>query len=257
MSLFENRLYPVRPFLRPPVPHKAGSVLVFILIAVALFAALSYAMLREGRAPVSMMGAVQADLAATEIIAYADAIGKAVQKLRIRGCGEEEFDFHNDVWINRGGGLLIPETRNPKRRMDGSCAVFGPAGGLRARMMPDKFLYADPALPTTGTKEGSLVVQRMAMPGVGTDAQDIILFMPYPRKEVCLKINEKMGIPDIGGDSPKHEREAVGNYNGSWDGDRHLVDTDGVLAGKRTMCTIDAIDTLPHAYRFFHVLLAR
>ena len=97
-----------------------GSAIVWILIMVALFAALTYTMSEGSRTGESQLGDQQAGLAATEILDYGRNIKNAVQQLLINGCSDTEISFENDV---------VAGYTNANAPTDKSCHVFHPNGG--------------------------------------------------------------------------------------------------------------------------------
>lgn len=102
--------------------RNSGNALFLILIAVALFAALSYAVTQSGRGG-GNTAAEQAQLQAARVMNFAARVQQAVTRLRlINGCSETQLSFENS---NAQTGSYA----NPGAPTDKSCNVFDPAGG--------------------------------------------------------------------------------------------------------------------------------
>lgn len=106
--------------------NEKGTILVYILIAIALFAALSYAVAQMTRGG-GDIGSEKAGVYADGIIDYARQMKDAVQKLRITNlCGIEDLSFENSyisgyehspvasdeckIFHSDGAGLLFDHT---------------------------------------------------------------------------------------------------------------------------------------------------
>lgn len=110
--------------------NESGGVLLWILIAVALFAALSYAISGSSRGSQGMVSEERARLIAMEIFGFAQRVEHAVNRLLLSGCSETEISFGNDVYMNTNGtALLFPMDHNPNAPEDGRCHIFLPQGG--------------------------------------------------------------------------------------------------------------------------------
>ena len=68
-----------------------------ILIAVALFAALTYAVSHNGRNQ-NPMNRESTKLQATQIMTFGNRVKTAIDRLRISGCAENQLDFGNTIW---------------------------------------------------------------------------------------------------------------------------------------------------------------
>ena len=77
---------------------ESGNVLFYILIAVALLAALSYTVAQSTRGNVGQLSAERARLYATEIIENANVMSSAVSQLRLRGVDLDELCFDHVSW---------------------------------------------------------------------------------------------------------------------------------------------------------------
>jgi len=99
-----------------------GSALFIILIAVALFAALGYAISQSGRSGSGSISRETVQIEAARIISYAGQIRQAVDRMRlVNGC--------SDTNINFIGMPPLWSANNPSSPADKSCHVFDAAGG--------------------------------------------------------------------------------------------------------------------------------
>ena len=96
-----------------------GNALFLILIAVALFAALSYAVTQSGRGG-SGIDKEQAEFVAAKLFNFTTAFQTGVDRLRLGGCDVEEISFANDVYSSQDGTVIIyPDGHNPNTPADG------------------------------------------------------------------------------------------------------------------------------------------
>lgn len=104
-----------------------GNAVIFILIAVALFAALAYTFTRSARTGQGNMTAGQAKLKAQELATFMQNVGQGVEKLRQRGCSINDISFAYPGSIS--GMSWMDDPGNPiTAPADESCHVFRPAG---------------------------------------------------------------------------------------------------------------------------------
>lgn len=186
----------------------AGNALFLILIGVALFAALSYAITRSG-AGGSKSDAEQAQLAAAQISQFFGAVEQAFTRLRLRGCPENQLTIENDVFI--GGidgpfsapGPMIPVGTNTNSPADGSCHIFHPNGGGVAPYVI-KGATTAPYNASGGpghsvwwgwARPGNPFFTSQVVPGVGTTAADIVASMLYVPEKVCKAFAAGIGTP--------------------------------------------------------------
>lgn len=235
---------------------RSGSALVLILIAVAMFAALSYAVIQGGRnGSVQAVSNDQARIAATEIIAYGDALAKAVQTLRLRGCSETQFDFYNSIWHINNGNLTHPLNQNPNAPSDSSCSIFNVNAGKLNAISLSGTGFSIGSTSSGSTAVGSSYINRIDIPGIGTSKEDIVWVLPWPTTQTCMTINNIVGVKNNTAAPPAHTWVSQ-RYAGVFSETASLGDSDNLLAGKTAFC---AYDTTPGDLnnRFYRVLLAR
>jgi hypothetical protein len=169
-----------------------GNALFLILIAVALFAALSYAITQSGRSGASSISSDKARLMAAQLAQFAGEVQAAVQRLQvINNCGEGELDFsgYSAGYSGYWGGS---PPANPARRADGSCDVFSPAGGNVPPIRP----VEDAAFRGTSGAPNNygVTIARAWITGVGTDtgsssSQETLILAWYLAPEVCQALD--------------------------------------------------------------------
>jgi len=159
-----------------------GGIIVWIMVMVALFAALSYAVSQGSRSGTQSISSEQANLAATEILDYAAAVRRVVQELQINGCADTEISFQ----ANGNSGYV-----NPNAPSDNSCHVFHPSGGGINASPDDSFETMD-SITYVGASD---------LLGIGTNCTDPACADLYIRfrfigvagQSLCGVLNEKMG----------------------------------------------------------------
>lgn len=238
---------------------QSGNVLFYILIAVMLLAALAYAVAQGGRGSTNNVSAEKARLFATEILGYGDVVANAAGQLGLRGYSDTQISFENSI---------IAGYENANCTED-ACRIFALDGGGVNYMKPnDEWL--DTA-QSGQSRYGELYIHgRSNVEDVGTGDDDLILFVPYLKKEVCVAVNKLLGIVPASRDVP---RETNGPFatNVKFDGvyvqvaDRK-VSGDGttgepeILFGKQAGCTESsggASNPPAGTYHFFKILVAR
>lgn len=199
----------------PPHPHKTfqtpqtsrGSALIIILVAVALFGALSYVVAGMMRADsgINAISEQQAGLHASAILSYASSVRRAVQDVRIsNGCEETQLSFEKPPFDNSDS------YRNANSPSDFSCHIFHPDGGGVSASQPSIELQdAVEAAARSGILEEYLITASIQIPAVGTgdtatfgsDSEattdtEILLILPWLNERICRKINEDINVSD-------------------------------------------------------------
>lgn len=180
-----------------------GNVLFLILIAVALFAALSYVVTQSSRSGSGSIDRENAQLEAADAMSYLGEIRRAVATLIIRGCHDDQITFEGSGFRGgangpyAGGAEMLPDGANPNAPTDKRCNVFHPNGGAVAPRILDKTAAA--SAPGSWARGGHIWFQMENLPGIGTDAGvDIIAVVPYVSEAVCTAWNK---ANDIGGEN--------------------------------------------------------
>lgn len=219
-----------------------GNALFFILIGVALFAALSFAvsdMMRGGSA--TSISDETAKLQATDIIDYARSVRQAVQNVRIsNGCEDTQISFEKTPFDGSDAGYV-----NANAPSDFSCHVFHSNGGG----------LSSPSLSPEG--EIWLFSTHAFFSGVGNSGAtaELTAYININNDVLCDEINTKLGLDtDITGAS------AVVNFiqNSGVKFQGTYISTGavpGVPNGTYTACLDHSSSTSPSL--FYQVLIPR
>jgi hypothetical protein len=164
-----------------------GSAIVYVFIGVALFGVLMFAFTRGGSQNSTNASSQQARIIATQIIDFSDIVSRKVNTLLSNGCSETEINFY------------VPTTQvaNPLARADGSCDVFKGNGKYIT-------LKSTNALISGSTPNWFLSAYIMGVSGVGSDTYiDMTVMARNIKKEVCVELNNILGIPNPSGVPPR------------------------------------------------------
>ena len=180
--------------------RQSGNVLFLILIAVALFAVLTYAVTKSSRGGADSGKKETADAQAASILQYAAQIKAEVDRLRtINGLDYNQVDFNNNfsnMWGS--GGTFAPKGKNPNCtaiQARKQCAVFSYNGGrVTAR---DFYAYSQnaAAIGAGHPKGGEAQFFSQFITDVGTASPEIVMYVMDLKKDICDAINTKLGLP--------------------------------------------------------------
>lgn len=152
-----------------------GNVLFLILIAVALFAALSYVVTQSTRSGGGSTEREKNILSSAQMTQYPTALRTALIRLVLGGVPIETVLFNDPVAFGTSTNL----------------EVFHPQGGGAT------FQSSPADLMANGSQGSWKYNAEMYVPGVGTDVSggnDVIAFLPGVTNGVCKQVNEELGI---------------------------------------------------------------
>ena len=184
--------------LSVPRPEK-GNALFLILIAIALFAALSYAIAYSQRSGGNNITHEQEALAASRMIQYSGEMAQAVTRLKlIGGCTDATLNFYSAKFATP------TDYSNAAAPADHSCDVFDTAGRNVTWQAPPPFTQSDPDYGVTSNGSEYLITGQLMVNGIGTNtsnsaaSQEITLFT-HVTQNICIAINKALNIPNPGG----------------------------------------------------------
>lgn len=215
---------------RPSTAHgQRGNAIVWILVGVALFAALGFAFTSSSRTSSSLLSDTEAEAYATQIIQYGNEVKAAVKRLQLRGCTDTEISFENDV---------ITGYTNPNAPDNKSCHVFNIAGGgLNWKEINEKYLdnsYSSVLLYGIPNPSGDSRILGVGTSVDGSTGNELYLTTSHIKLEICKKINQVFEVSDKDGTPPSsglHNSKFQGSYNSP---SEFVVDAS--LSGKKQFC---------------------
>ncbi|MGM0423153.1 MAG: hypothetical protein ACQEQL_08685 [Pseudomonadota bacterium] len=174
---------------------QAGNALFLILIAVALFAALSYAVTRSDRGG-GDIDREMAELGAARIINHLADVQAAVQRLTMTGVPLEQLDFYTPERVNNTGGGSY--SFNNTLCTSDFCEIHHHDGGGVPYQIFEDLAETDP-LPAGWSDNweapGHTQGQLFSIDGVGSDLPEIGYEIRVIKPEICRIINQRMGLP--------------------------------------------------------------
>lgn len=236
-----------------------GSVFFIILLAIMMFAMLSYAVSQGNRSGASSLTREQLNVAAQEINAFGDTLSKAVQTLKLRGCTNEQISFES---------MPVAGNENPVSPTNDSCDVFNIMGGKANYMVPPAqwLNLADDG--KSGYREW-FFTNGTCIPYVGTGGtgcsddseMEIVMILPWVREDLCNAYNKYAGWRHYDSTPIPDEADSAYDYSDKVDGvfpSGSDIDTSGeLISGERTLCFQGGSSDPAGGYHIYFVLLAR
>lgn len=237
--------------------RESGNVIWFIMLAIALTAALTMTLSRSSDTGGQTGDIERARVQASEIMRYAGGIEQAVERAILRGTSENAISFENSFVSGYANG------RCPDTDQSNPCFIFGRGGGQAyMKPRPEWLDGAQGAQPLFAEWyfTGHVCVQDMGTGGAGCASdgsnrnEELVMVLPWIKEDICRQINALLKIPgaipvESGGAWPA----AGTKYQG--------VFADGEILNQPRMagCFAGSGSDMPPAnsYSYFHVLIDR
>lgn len=237
-------------FFRSTHISQKGSALFIILIAVALFAALSYVvsnMMRSGSSGTNL-NEERAEIYASEILDYARNIRQTLQDLKIsNGCSNADISFENTIVSGYANGTNT------------DCQIFhANGGGLSYVVPPEQWIASINPAPTLYQEH--YFTAGVVGQDIGTSDNDLVYYTPYISRDICIALNDLLGIDNPGGEPPVEAGNGWPASNFKFTGDLTTGGTQLQRGGAMSGCFEgnNAATTPPSGtYSFYQVLIAR
>lgn len=161
--------------------NERGNVLFLILIAVALFAALSYAVTSSSRSGGGDANSETNLISSATITQYPASIRTAIVRMIISGRDDTSLNFDKPIDF----ATTCDATSGP--------CVFHPGGGGATRVT------ANPDVVTAAVQTDWIFTSDFGINLVGSTnatnaSNEIIAFLPGISSSICAKVNEELGI---------------------------------------------------------------
>ncbi len=230
--------------------RQSGNVLFYVLIAVALLAALSYAIAESSRGNVQRLSEEKARLVATEILEYATIMANAVGQLRLRGFDDTALCFDDPGWgaddYDHGGCA------------DNAARIFHPEGGGLSWSQPPSDAMDVSATPDTLWHiYGDNEVEGIGTTCAASTCADLLLVVDELDETVCIQINDLLNVTNPSGVPPTDSAIGETRFTGAFGYTATIADEAGgsVMAGKNAACFQKT--SAPAEYTFYKVLASQ
>lgn len=232
--------------------YQNGNALFLILIAVALFAALSYAVTQSTSTQKGIDGE-KLSLYANDVLEFAQAVKTGTNFIYTNnGIGEGDIRFaHPDLSALYGN----PSSLDPNQMV-----FHQSGGGVQYKKAP------------AAVNDGSdwLFTGKSCVANIGTGGNscnsnsaeiDLIAILPNVTQEFCIAINKRLGVTNPSDVPPKDQSNGydptTGQFAGSFSANYRIGDAGGVLTGKSAACFEGGGTPAAGTYHFYQVLLER
>lgn len=158
-----------------------GNALFLILIGVALFAALSYAVTQTGRGGRDARNET-IEIEASRLFTQMASIRSAVDRLTLLGCPKEQLSYEG------APGSYANQVKFPS---DTDCLVFNGEGGGQAYQSPDVSLL-NAAFSGAAGYGTMYFVRNISPSGACPTGYCNLVIVPFVSDEVCLVVNRKL-----------------------------------------------------------------
>lgn len=196
-----------------------GNILFLILLAVVLFAALSYAVTSSMRGGGKDAGSENVKLTVSQIINQTTLIRAMVNRLiLINGCTANDIHFYangiHSYWVGPVG----------KEK----CGVFrSTGGGVSFASVPSEAIDQSTTI-NNGSSLSELTSRDYFFPSgvilqnVGTSSPEMIMVVPAVNREICIEFNQAVGVVNPSDNPPV--------ISGLIQGVQHTGNIDGVVS---------------------------
>lgn len=167
----------------------SGNVLFIILIAVALFAALSYAVTSSSRSGSGNVNKDKLEIQATSIIGFINSLTQATLRMNMSGVPNERISFVYDMKRKNG---TTASAFNNFACLQENCRVFTPSGGGIAPLTFQSAGIELTGYPNTATMPGYFEFYLMQWPQAGTSANDVAVRISSLHPQICETIDSKL-----------------------------------------------------------------
>lgn len=223
---------------------ESGNALWFILLAVALLAALTITITRSSDSTEQTGDIERARVQASELMRFASGVEQAIAQMRLNGTSENEISFD---------GVAALAGYANTRCTDNSCRIFDRAGTGVTYQSPAESVSAQEWLFT-----GANSIVGVGSDGSGAsssaDNELMMIAMNIP-ETLCARINTDLGITGIPQDTGQVNLAAT--WQGTFPNGLVLENP----AGRKTGCfegnQDQASADISGQYYFYHTLIAR
>lgn len=214
--------------------REQGNAFFIVMLGIVLFAALMMTFSRGARQGGENITEKQAQLAATDIISYAQKVERAVGYIQSKRTSENDISFNNSFVAGYQHGTEQPDNHK----------IFHLDGGHISWISATNRMNDGSAWIFSGNN---------TVPDVGVNGDaDLVMILPGLPRQICLAVNDLLTIAALPDDANGIETATLftGTYTNGSGEISEAADVSGVLSA----CVWE---TGPNTYFFYHVLISR
>lgn len=174
----------------------SGNILFLILIAVALFAALSYAVTQTNRSSSDGLSKDKAKLAASSLIQYTTQLEQAITKMKLfNSCSDNQISFERAPFDGSDTNYV-----NPNAPSDFKCHLFHTSGGAipykdnDAAISEYNIEFVSLPVAEVGTIAKETVTYRCVTSGIRSECSDLVAILKDVNELVCKELLKKLSM---------------------------------------------------------------
>lgn len=247
---------------------QSGNAFWIILLAIALLVALTITITRTSENTEESGSRDRNRIQASDILRQAKSIEQAIDQMRSRGVAENEISFENSFisgYSNTkcGDGALNTD--------DDRCRIYHPAGaGLTYKTpSPD---WLDKQQSASALYGEWYLYGTACIPGVGTgdagcknavSSTDLILALPWIRRDLCVEINRLAGVQNLTGPvrPPQIDGSAykatLDKFTGTFEADSEIDNGSAAFTGHQGGCFEGNSANPDGGYHFYYAVIQR
>ncbi|WP_424975353.1 hypothetical protein [Dinoroseobacter sp. S124A] len=170
----------------------SGNVFVLIFIAVILFGLLGYTFTKSANKGTGNLTKQQSKLYAQRLISFFNLVDGAFNKLRLKGCSENDISFSNSA----DTGPFVSDNDSVTAPLDNSCHIFSDNGGkVVFNMNWSDYQVEQSEMPSPNNHGNIYFLQRNGKTlGVGTAANDLMVHLNYVQEDICRAYNDALNL---------------------------------------------------------------
>lgn len=202
-----------------PSHNETGSSLFIILFAIALLAALTYAISQQSSGTMGL-SEEKVRLLATDVIDMGNGLSETTARLRLHKVSDTEISFENSVIIGYANAKCADET----------CKIFSYDGGGKDWETPVPEISSGKNWGFTGD---------LAIQNIGSSSADLVAILPGLSSALCTRINVMLGIHDASTTPPNIAALPASKFAGTYLGPPLPVPTiitSSLTDGRRSAC---------------------
>lgn len=237
-----------------------GNILFLILIAVGLFAALSYVIGNSSRSGAGSTEAENTRLQVTRIIQYANYMRASILRLSA-GANISEISFDSPLWGDNRyeHGVPRPDRNKVFNRDGGDIPFQRPEAGWLDKQFASEDLYGNWFFT------GAACVPEIGSGASGCDARtsyaDLIMVLPFIPRHLCQALNYELDLRGPSGDPPVLDGSpwtGTPYFTGTYGGGGEIIDAENTLRAIDAACFESSGGGLPaNSYHFYMTLIHR